>query len=316
MANRTMIEAEEPLVELDAIYPDPTSSEFSNESISSFEPAVQEEEPAVQEEEPAVQEEPSVQEEEPAIPKVVFIVPYRDRAQHLEVFTKHMQSVLDGLRGYRIYYIHQLDSRGFNRGAMKNIGFRMVRNKWPNDYRSITLVFNDIDTMAKYPGQFNFETEFGTIKHFYGFEYALGGIVSIKAGDFERLNGFPNFWTWGFEDNMLQSRAKKAGIAIDRSKFVPFGNPNVINITHSEFRLINRQEFSQYMKSTKEGISYIHGLVYGIDESTGFVNVHQFFTGREENTLNTFTYDLKNGPAPFGKLHCLRNGAAMPMHIS
>ena len=253
--------------------------------------------------------------EEPEVPKVVFIVPYRDRAEHLAQFSRHMKYVLSGLVGYRIYYIHQLDSRGFNRGAMKNIGFRMVRNKWANDYKSITLVFNDIDTMPKHPGQFDYETQFGVIKHFYGFEYALGGVVSIKAGDFEQINGFPNFWAWGYEDNLLQTRAKQAGFTIDRSQFYAFGDPRVINHAHSEYRLVNRHEFNRYLKSTQEGISYIHGLVYGIDESNGFVNVQQFFTGHQENALGTVQYSLKNGPAPFGKIHRSTKMATMPMHM-
>ena len=44
----------------------------------------------------------------------------------------------------------------------------------------------------------------GKIKHYYGLPQALGGLICIKAGDFEILNGFPNFFTWGFEDNKIK----------------------------------------------------------------------------------------------------------------
>ena len=102
---------------------------------------------------------------------------------------------------------------------MKNIGFLSVKNIYPRDYKNITLVFNDVDCMPSKKGLLNYETTNHVIKHFYGYTYALGGIVSIKAGDFEAINGFPNFWGWGYEDNMLQNRALKSQIKIDRSTF-------------------------------------------------------------------------------------------------
>jgi len=121
--------------------------------------------------------------EQRKIPKIVFIVPYRNRPQHKYFFTNYMTSILkDSDVDYEIYISHQCDARSFNRGATKNIGFISVKNKYPEDYKNITFVFNDIDTLP-FANIFNYETTHGVVKHFYGFNYALGGIVSITGGD-------------------------------------------------------------------------------------------------------------------------------------
>ena len=138
-------------------------------------------------------------------PSLIFIVPYRDREQQQIFFSNQMKIVLSDREPdtYKILYIHQTDNRSFNRGAMKNIGFLAVKTMYPTEYKDITLVFNDVDTMPYSTGFLKYDTKQGVVKHFYGFKYALGGIVSITGGDFERINGFPNFWGWGHEDNLL-----------------------------------------------------------------------------------------------------------------
>ena len=155
------------------------------------------------------------------IPKFVFIIPYRNRALYLQTFIKKMTYVLEDIpkTDYEIYVIHQNDTRKFNRGAMKNIGFLYIKNKYPNHYKQMTLVFNDVDIFPLQKNYLNYITTKGIVKHFFGFVYTLGGIVSIVGEDFERINGFPNFWAWGFEDNLIQTRIVNAGIAIDRRNF-------------------------------------------------------------------------------------------------
>jgi hypothetical protein len=237
------------------------------------------------------------------IPKIIFIVPYRDREQQYLFFHKQMtkEILVDYSPGsYKIWYIHQCDSRDFNRGAMKNIGFLVTKQLYPNNYKNITLVFNDVDTMPLNRNFLNYETSPGIVKHFYGYEFALGGIVSMNAHDFERINGYPNLWGWGFEDNCLQVRVNKAdNLTIDRGQFYPILNKNILQITDGVTRIVNRNEFDQYYHNTNEGIHSIRDLNYDIDENTGFVNIRNFNTGREQDLAKRKVHDLRNGPAPF-----------------
>ena len=95
---------------------------------------------------------------------------------------------------YEIYFAHQCDNRPFNRGAMKNLGFIAIKNKYPNHYKDITFIFNDVDTFPGEKGMIDYITTPGIVKHYYGFNFALGGIFSICGADFEKAKGFPNFW--------------------------------------------------------------------------------------------------------------------------
>ena len=107
----------------------------------------------------------------------------------------------------------------------------------------------------------DYETTPKVIKHFYGFEFALGGIVSINAADFESINGFPNFWSWGYEDNLIQKRAKSNNIHIDRSHFYPIYDRNILLLHDGLSRTINKKEFDRYVNYTDEGIHSIYNLM-------------------------------------------------------
>lgn len=249
-------------------------------------------------------------------PTLVFIVPYRDREKHYKLFSSAMKDALVNAPPYKIFYVNQKDTRGFNRGAMKNIGFLAVKNMYPTDYQNITLVFNDIDTMPSKDTILNYETKRGVIKHFYGFDHTLGGIVSILASDFEILNGFPNFWAWGYEDNLLQSRANNAGIVIDRSLFYKIHDSHIIHLTDTPMRTVNRAEFDRFLQNTKEGIDSIKDLNYNVNDETGFIDVLQFNTTVQETLEKRSEYDLRNGPVPF-KEFIMKNRRAprMKMHF-
>ena len=200
---------------------------------------------------------------------------------------------------YKIYYASQNDTRDFNRGALKNIGFLAMKTKYPNDYKNMTFVFNDVDTMPIAKNFLHYETQPGTVKHFYGYQFSLGGIVSINGGDFEAVSGFPNLWAWGYEDNLLQKRVLAAGLKIDRSEFYPIMDKNIFQMKDGLYRVVNRKEFDRVMNDTKEGIQSIGDLQYYIDEDTGFININQFSTGTASDTASNSVYDLRNGLLPF-----------------
>lgn len=235
------------------------------------------------------------------IPKIIFIVPYRDRKEHLEHFRSQMKIVLEDYdpADYRFLFSHQCDKRTFNRGAMKNIGFIAAKTMYPNDYKNITFVFNDVDCIPVRKNLINYETKQGIIKHFYGFTYTLGGIFSITGGDFERLNGFPNFWGWGYEDNMMQKRAEKGRIIIDRSTFFNINDiGNIIQLMHGNTRDMNKADFEKFAVNTTDGIVNISGINYTIDNEASFLNITNFKTGYEEQKSETFTYDVRKGNRP------------------
>ena len=308
---------EEPVVEpvVEPIIEEPVVEPIVEEPV--VEPIV--EEPVVEPviEEPVVEQivvepvvEPVIEKtvvEEPIqnnIPKLVFIVPYRDREQQQIFFKKHMQEILSDYNQteYKIYYIHQTDQRPFNRGALKNIGFLFVKEKYPNDYQNITLVFNDVDTMPLSKNFLNYETKPGTVKHFYGYTFALGGIVSMNAKDFENINGYPNLWAWGYEDNMLQYRVLQiSGLVIDRSQFYPLLDKNILQLKDGLERIVNRGEFDRYLEKTTEGIDSIYSLQYQFEDITGFVNVNTFETGKEVDPSKDKIHDLRQGNQPFKK---------------
>jgi hypothetical protein len=93
-----------------------------------------------------------------------------------------MNYLLDdlGKELYEIYFIQQCDKMPFNRGAMKNIGFIFVKEKYPDCYREITLCFNDVDTFPQEKYLISdYTTVRGVVKHFYGYTFALGGLFPL-----------------------------------------------------------------------------------------------------------------------------------------
>lgn len=236
-----------------------------------------------------------------SIPKIIFIVPYRNRKYQKIHFSIYMKYLLEdyNTNDYKIYYSFQNDERPFNRGATKNIGFLALKNKYPDDYKNFTFVFNDIDTLPYQKNFLDYETKKGVIKHFYGFTYALGGIFSINGEDFEKLGGFPNNWGWGFEDNEINDRAVKNNIIINRNVFFPINSEKILQINTEFFRKINNNENINYFKKNlNETFNNIYNLDYTIineNNNEYLIIINNFITTNNPYNSKYFDHDLRTG---------------------
>ena len=235
------------------------------------------------------------------IPHTIFIIPYRDRKEHLNFFNVYMKYILEDWKknDYEIYFSHQCDNRPFNRGAMKNIGFLVMKDKYPNDYEDITFVFHDIDTLPYKKNLISYSTNNNKINHFYGFKFALGGMFAIKGRDFEKINGFPNIWAWGMEDNESQKRAIRNGLEIIRNEFYESGNKAILQFIDGIKKTIlsRNRPLDIYEEYKQDGLNTINKLIYEIMPSGNnqigqMINISTFSTMFDPNNEKYEDYNI------------------------
>lgn len=230
------------------------------------------------------------------VPKKIFIIPYRNRENHKKEFLRHMKEVVlvdDPADSYEIYFAHQYDARPFNRGAMKNIGFLAMKRKYPLYYKQITFIFHDVDTLPSVKDLIGYETTYGTVKHYYGYEFALGGIFAIKGIDFERTLGFPNFWGWGLEDNVIQERCLALGLKIDRSEFYHMRDPRIIRAFDGFDRIISKRDTVVYKRETPDNLMSLKNIKWFVRDE--YINITHFDCEMDPNQQEYTTHDIRNG---------------------
>jgi hypothetical protein len=231
-----------------------------------------------------------------SIPNKIFIIPYRNRENQKQAFIKQMTEVIlvdEPVGSYEFYFAHQCDKRPFNRGAMKNIGFLVMKMKYPRDYKNITFIFHDVDTFPSMKGMIDYNTTNGIVKHYYGYKFALGGMFSIKGADFEKCLGFPNFWGWGLEDNVIQDRCVKVGLFIDRTQFYNMLDPKIIRVFDGYDRVISKRDTVVYKHETPDNFLSILNVKWKIENE--FINIFHFDSGMDPDKQEYGKHDIRNG---------------------
>lgn len=154
----------------------------------------------------------------------IIVVPYRDRAEHLQVFLKKQLNK-------HIIIVEQENGKPFNRGKLLNVGFAESLNY---DY----FIFHDVDMIpitADYRPS-SFPTHIATMceqfKYRMPYRDYFGGVTIMNKNDFALCNGFPNeFWGWGAEDDELRRRVIDAKLKIVRRncRFRSLKHPHQMN---------------------------------------------------------------------------------------
>jgi hypothetical protein len=233
--------------------------------------------------------------------KYIFIIPYRDREKQKHFFDNYIKYLLEDydLDSYEIIFAHQKNNLPFNRGGMKNCGFLYAKNKYPDTYKELIFIFNDIDTLPYKKNLLNYDLEPNEIKHFYGFDFCLGGITAIRGSDFEKINGFPSLWYWGWEDTVLYERAKASHIKINRDNFYRFGDSHILHLMDGVQKNYSDIMYQKYKNKTiLDGLSNIKNLNYNMNE---LLDIGHFECSYSpiDNSIKTLT--LQNSQVPAQK---------------
>lgn len=245
-------------------------------------------------------------------PKVIIIIPIRDRESAKTVFKNNYRDCCT----IKSLFINQDWGMPFNRGAMLNIGFLEVKKLFPNDYKIVTLVLHDVDVIP-YPNINKkdliqkFVTSSGSIKHIYGFNHTLGGVVAITGEDFERVGGFPNIYGWGEEDFVFIDRVKKYSLTIDRSDhhFINADKPSKQTLQISSQVPTKKDTFRVYCVSETERAHKIE-----IENDT-FNSILSYNIDRNKNNLMVTTFDTGNTISLQSNNFKVYSLVALPMNL-
>jgi hypothetical protein len=160
-----------------------------------------------------------------------IIVPYRDRAEHLQTLIPHLaaffsRAARDTGGNISVTVVQQAYGLEFNSGLMKNIGYLLSKNIC--DY----VCFHDVDYLpiwADYsePSGFAPIVWYGAqevadpngVRIIHNLELFFGGVVLFRSSDFEKVNGYANaYWGWGCEDWDIFRRCLIEDVPLTRRK--------------------------------------------------------------------------------------------------
>jgi hypothetical protein len=148
--------------------------------------------------------------------KLAFIVPYRNREQHLIQFVPHYKRLFPDAD---IYIVHQLGSMPFNRGMLLNIGFLYAEDK------ADAFDLSDVDMLAV-EGEVDYSfpkavTHLASAASQYNYKLPYPGYFSghvlLTAAQMRSVNGFYNDYPgYGCEDDCFYRSFLERKLPVER----------------------------------------------------------------------------------------------------
>ncbi|KAK3596732.1 hypothetical protein CHS0354_036356 [Potamilus streckersoni] len=144
--------------------------------------------------------------------RTAIIIPYRDRAEHLDILTRHLHNILQRQQlEYRIFVIEIALPTQFNRGILANIG--VVIAKESGNFSC--FIIHDVDLLMMNDANLyrcgsqprhlvTGNTKYGTKDNTYGLPYEayMSGVIALTDNQYREANGFSNvYFGWGGEDD-------------------------------------------------------------------------------------------------------------------
>lgn len=152
--------------------------------------------------------------------KLLVIVPYRDREQHLSEFIPYITKTLqDQNINYIISIIEQDKTELFNRGLLCNIGFSLYHKDCNYTcIHDIDMIGEDFDYSYE-PIVTHLSALSKTRNYEEWYDDYLGGVTLFPNNIFLKINGFSNqYWGWGREDDDISIRCKAMECKVQRKQ--------------------------------------------------------------------------------------------------
>lgn len=155
---------------------------------------------------------------------IALVVPFRDRASHLENFRERIEELVEAWNKkdikhtWVVFVVEQFDNELFNRGWLFNVGFKYAMEyARQNSMKFDCVVMHDVDILPTpvvdygwclWPNQLSGEIE--CWKNSVPYQDSTGGVISMSPAHWNQINGFSNeYQGWGGEDDDLYLRLKQ-----------------------------------------------------------------------------------------------------------
>lgn len=218
--------------------------------------------------------------------RYVFVIPYRNRPNCLEIFLKEFPAYVrtqSYISSFSLLVIEQEQGKPFNLGKLIDIGFDQAKKKLDLQTHD-RFIFHPVDAI---PLAGNFEVPEGsaliTSSSSSQKKEQLGGFWSeahgFRADVFEKVNGYPTeYWGWGCEDNDLFIRLDIHKVPIVLKLFeyrslMGHGDEHSRDLDVSDVQTVNylknRPLLDRMIKERNPLISGLNTLAYKVvEEST------------------------------------------------